>query len=142
MLLTSHYMKDVAALCRRVVIIAQGQIKYDGSLSGIVDQFSGQKLVTLQLADGQASSDLARFGTLVSVEPPKVKLRIERADVAEALAAILAQHTVEDVIVEDPPLEEVIVGDVLAGAKRSSKFKVQCSKLRSESRLGTLNLVL
>jgi ABC-2 type transport system ATP-binding protein len=107
-LLTSHYMKDVAALCRRVVIIAQGQIKYDGSLTGIVDQFSGQKLVTLLLADGQATGDFTRFGDVVSVEPPKVKLRIDRARVAKALAAILAQHTVEDVIVEDPPLEEVI----------------------------------
>ncbi len=46
-LLTSHYMKDVAALCQRVVIIAQGQIKYDGSLSGIVDRFSRHKRVTL-----------------------------------------------------------------------------------------------
>src|SRR5262245_22449796 len=107
-LLTSHYMKDVAALCRRVVIIAQGEIKYDGSLTGIVDQFSGQKLITLQLANGQATKELGRFGQLVSVEPPKVKLRIERSDVARALAQILAQHTVEDVIVEDPPLEEVI----------------------------------
>ena len=107
-LLTSHYMKDVAALCRRVVIITQGHIKYDGSLSGIIDQFSGQKLVTLLLANGQASGDFARFGEVVSVEPPKVKLRIERAAVAKSLAAILAQHTVEDVIVEDRPLEEVI----------------------------------
>jgi ABC-2 type transport system ATP-binding protein len=107
-LLTSHYMKDVAALCRRVVIIAQGQIKYDGSLTGIVDQFSSQKLVTLQLANGQGNSDFGRYGSLVSVEPPKVKLRIERPEVARALASILAQHTVEDVIVEDPPLEEVI----------------------------------
>ena len=107
-LLTSHYMKDVAALCRRVVIIAQGQIKYDGSLTGIVDQFSSQKLVTLQLANGQATSDFGRYGPLVSVEPPKVKLRIERPEVARALAQILAEHTVEDVIVEDPPLEEVI----------------------------------
>jgi ABC-2 type transport system ATP-binding protein len=107
-LLTSHYMKDVAALCRRVVIITQGQIKYDGSLSGIVDQFSGQKLVTLQIADGQAMGDFTRYGSVVSVEPPKVKLRIERPQVAKALAAILAEHTVEDVIVEDPPLEEVI----------------------------------
>ncbi len=107
-LLTSHYMKDVAALCRRVVIIAQGQIKYDGSLSGIVDRFSGQKLVTLQLADGQPTSEFARYGDVVSIEPPKVKLRIERPQVAKALAAILAQHAVEDVIVEDPPLEEVI----------------------------------
>lgn len=107
-LLTSHYMKDVAALCRRVVIIAQGQIKYDGSLTGIVDQFSSQKLITLQLADGQASRDFGRYGTVVSVEPPKVKLRIERPEVARALAQILDEHTVEDVIVEDPPLEEVI----------------------------------
>ena len=71
-LLTSHYMKDVAALCRRVVIIAQGQIKYDGSLSGIVDQFSSQKLITLQLANGQATHDFTRHGTVVSVEPPKI----------------------------------------------------------------------
>jgi ABC-2 type transport system ATP-binding protein len=107
-LLTSHYMKDVAALCKRVVIIAQGQIKYDGSLTGIVDQFSGEKLVTLQLANGQASGEFARYGSLVSVEPPKVKLRIDRTQLAKSLASILAQHTVEDVVVEDPPLEEVI----------------------------------
>ncbi len=107
-LLTSHYMKDVAALCKRAVIIAQGQIKYDGSLAGIIDRFSGQKLITLQLADGQASGDFSRFGTVISIEPPKVKLRIERAQVARSLAEILAQHTVEDVVVEDPPLEEVI----------------------------------
>ena len=58
-LLTSHYMKDVAALCRRVVIIAQGQIMYDGSLAGIIDSFSGHKVVTLLLdatTDGRAAS--------------------------------------------------------------------------------------
>ena len=127
-LLTSHYMKDVAALCRRVVIIAQGQIKYDGSLSGIVDQFSGQKLVTLQLANGEATThDLGRFGTLVKIEPPKVKLRIERIEVARALAEILAQHTVEDVIVEDPPLEEVIAAlfSRVQNEVPGSKFNVQ-----------------
>jgi ABC-2 type transport system ATP-binding protein len=107
-LLTSHYMKDVAALCKRVVIITHGQIKYDGSLSGIIDLFSSQKLITLQLANGQATDAFGRFGNIVSVEPPKVKLRIERTQVPRALAEILAQHSVEDVIVEDPPLEEVI----------------------------------
>jgi ABC-2 type transport system ATP-binding protein len=107
-LLTSHYMKDIAALCKRVVIIAQGLIRYDGSLSGIVDQFSGQKLITLQLAGGTGNGDMARYGQVVSSDPPKVKLRIARAEVPRALAEILAQHNVEDVIVEDPPLEEVI----------------------------------
>ncbi|WP_425618434.1 ATP-binding cassette domain-containing protein [Anatilimnocola sp. NA78] len=107
-LLTSHYMKDVAALCKRVVIIAQGEIKYDGSLSGIVDRFSGQKLITLQLAAGESARGLEQFGNIVSVELPKVKVRIPRAEVPRALAAILAQRTIEDVVVEDPPLEEVI----------------------------------
>jgi ABC-2 type transport system ATP-binding protein len=107
-LLTSHYMKDIAALCKRVVIIAQGRIMYDGSLAGIVDQFSGYKLVTLQLAGDQAADDLARYGEIVELSLPKVKIRIGRREVPEVLAAILARHTVEDVSVEDPPLEEVI----------------------------------
>jgi ABC-2 type transport system ATP-binding protein len=107
-LLTSHYMKDVAALCQRVVIIAQGQIKYDGSLSGIIDRFSGHKVVTLVFGGDQPPGDLSQFGDVLESNPPKVKVRIERALLPKYLATILAQNTVEDVAVEDPPLEEVI----------------------------------
>jgi ABC-2 type transport system ATP-binding protein len=107
-LLTSHYMKDVAALCKRVVIIAQGQIKYDGSLAGIIDQFSGYKNVTLQLGETQAANDLDRYGTVLEVEMPRVKLRINRNQVAHTLATILEKYTIEDMSVEDPPLEDVI----------------------------------
>ena len=102
-------MKDVAALCQRVVIIAQGQIMYDGSLAGIIDRFSGHKVVTLQFADdSDAAATWPRSAKCSKPQPPKVKLRVERNVVAEVLAAILAEHTVEDVSVEDPPLEEVI----------------------------------
>lgn len=107
-LLTSHYMKDVAALCRRVVIIAHGQIMYDGSLGGILDRFSGHKIITLVFPGESVPEGLAQFGELISREGPKVKLKVDRGGIAEALAAILARHTVEDVSVEDPPLEEVI----------------------------------
>ena len=107
-LLTSHYMKDVSALCRRVVIIADGQIHYDGSLSGIVDRFSGHKIVTLQLAEGQEWEGLQRFGTVLDVELPKARLRVERKQVPAVMAAILDAYTIEDVAVEDPPLESVI----------------------------------
>lgn len=107
-LLTSHYMKDVAALCRRVVIVAQGQIQYDGSLAGIVDRFGGQKIVSLHFAEEQMPDDLSQYGDLLEVKAPKARLRIQRADVTRVLAAILDQHAVEDVAVEDPPLEEVI----------------------------------
>ena len=107
-LLTSHYMKDVAALCRRVIVVAQGVIVYDGTLEGIVDRFSQCKIVTVQLADGDTTQGFDRYGTVVENEPPRVKLRIPRQGVSETVAAILRSHTVEDVSVEDPPLEEVI----------------------------------
>ena len=107
-LLTSHYMKDVAALCRRVIIIAEGRIIYDGSLSGIIDRFSGHKIISLQLNGEGRLEDLGRYGEILSIEPPKARLRVARAAVPEVLAAILAGHVVEDVSVEDPPLEEVI----------------------------------
>ena len=61
-LLTSHYMKDVAALCERVVIIAHGQIIFDGSLRDIVDRFSSTKVLTLLFANSDMPRDLARFG--------------------------------------------------------------------------------
>jgi ABC-2 type transport system ATP-binding protein len=107
-LLTSHYMKDVAALCQRVVIIAQGQIRYDGSLAGIIDRFSGHKLVTLQFGGETMPDDLDRFGEVMEVVPPRASIRIERSEVAKALSTLLDRHTIEDVSVEDPPLEEVI----------------------------------
>ena len=107
-LLTSHYMKDVAALCKRVVIIAQGQIRYDGSLSGIIDKFSGHKVVTLLFAEDRMPSDLHQYGEVLDVEPPKVRMRIERNRVAEALAKLLARNPIEDVSVEEPPLEAII----------------------------------
>ena len=107
-LLTSHYMKDIAALCRRVVIIAQGRLMYDGSLAGIVDRFSGHKVLTLQFADDHMPSDLARFGDVLKVEPPKVSIKVERDGIADVLASVLGTYTVADVSVEDPPLEEVI----------------------------------
>ncbi len=107
-LLTSHYMKDVAALCKRVVIIAGGRIEYDGSLSGIIDQFSGHKIITLQFADGHQPDNLSNFGEVLDENWPKARIRVARADVPRALAEVLRDHPIEDVAVEDVPLEEVI----------------------------------
>ena len=112
-LLTSHYMKDVAALCRRVVVIAHGEIVYDGSLAGIVDRFSSHKILTLLFGDGQLPRDLARYGDVIEIAEPRVKLRVDRQLISQVLSAVLANHTLEDVSVEDPPLEEVIA-DVFA----------------------------
>ncbi len=107
-LLTSHYMKDVAALCRRVVIIAGGRIMYDGSLSGIVDRFSRHKIITLVFPGDTLPQGLSQFGEIVEERAPKVKIKVDRNGIGQALSTILARHTVEDVSVEDPPLEDLI----------------------------------
>ena len=120
-LLTSHYMKDVAALCKRVVIIARGQIEYDGSLSGIIDKFSGDKIITLQFADGHRPS-MAAFGEVLDENWPKVRIRVARVDVPKVLTETLRDHPIEDVVVEDPPLE-----DVIADLFRESSEKAEAS---------------
>jgi len=107
-LLTSHYMKDVMALCRRVVMIALGRIIYDGSLSGIIDKFGGTKIISLLMTDGNRPDGLSRYGEVLAEEPPRAKIRVERTAVTDVLGSILAKYSISDVSVEDPPLEEVI----------------------------------
>jgi ABC-2 type transport system ATP-binding protein len=107
MLLTSHYMRDVEALCDRVIVINHGSLVYDGLLSGIIERFGESKLVKLQFEE-PAPHDLDRFGQVVRLEGPFADVKIERRRVPEVLGAILDRHALADVSVEDPPLEEII----------------------------------
>lgn len=106
-LLTSHYMKDVEALCKRAVVINQGVIVHDGPLEEIVDRFSKHKIIELQFAD-TVPDGLERFGTVLSVEPPRVKLEVLRHDISSVLTHLLSNNSIEDVGVHERPLEEVI----------------------------------
>jgi ABC-2 type transport system ATP-binding protein len=108
MLLTSHYMRDVEALCSRVLVIATGRLIYDGPLAGIIEQFGLTKLVRLQFPGETIPPDLSEFGEVTSVTGPVADLKVERSRVAEALATILDRYTVVDMSVQDPPLDQVI----------------------------------
>jgi ABC-2 type transport system ATP-binding protein len=107
-LLTSHYMRDVEALCRRVLVITHGKLIYDGPLAGITEQFGKDKIVRLLFDGNESPDDLQRFGVITRREGPTAELQVERSRVSEVLAAILDQHTVLDVSVQDPPLDQVI----------------------------------
>ncbi len=108
MLLTSHYMRDVEALCRRVLVITQGRLVYDGPLSQLSERFGHAKLVRIEFDEIDAPDDLERYGEVVRREGPVADLRVDRQRVAEVLGAILDRHRVADVLVQDPPLEQVI----------------------------------
>jgi ABC-2 type transport system ATP-binding protein len=106
-ILTSHYMRDVEALCDRVLVITRGKLVYDGLLSGIHDRFAGMKLVRLEFFES-VPEGLERYGEISRIEGPVVDLKVDRDRVAEALGAILDGHAVADLSVQDPPLEQVI----------------------------------
>src|SRR5829696_4021142 len=106
-LLTSHYMADVTALCERIVIIHHGQIKYDGSISGLTRRIAPFKLIGLVLRD-DAPADLSRYGTLMPSENGDGTRRIQvQADqVAPITARLLSDLPVQDLTIEDPPIED------------------------------------
>jgi ABC-2 type transport system ATP-binding protein len=105
-LLTSHYMADVEALCRRVIVIHHGKFLYDGDLSVLVQRFSTHKTIVVQLEDG--GKDLGSYGEVVSREEGCVTLRVPKAETARVTGRLLADLPVIDLNVEDPPIEEVI----------------------------------
>ncbi|MHB1242798.1 MAG: ABC transporter ATP-binding protein [Gaiellaceae bacterium] len=105
-LLTSHYMADVEALCKRVVVIHHGRILFDGPLARIGDQFEAYKTLTVELAD--ISADLSGYGDVLEREDGRVKLRVPKAEAARVTARLLADREVADLTIEDPPIEDVI----------------------------------
>jgi ABC-2 type transport system ATP-binding protein len=90
-LLTSHYMADVEALCKRVIVIHHGRLLFDGQLAALADSFAAYKTIEAVLADGE-----------------RVTLRVPKAETSRATAQLLAEHDVSDLTVEDPPIEDVI----------------------------------
>jgi ABC-2 type transport system ATP-binding protein len=105
-LLTSHYMADVEALCRRVVVIHHGRILFDGALSGLADSFAAWKTIGVVLANGGV--DLARYGQVLHVDGDEITLRVPKIEAARVASALLQAHEVLDLTIEDPPIEDVI----------------------------------
>jgi len=105
-LLTSHYMADVQALCKRVIVIHHGRILYDGQLSGLADQFAAYK--TIGVAVGNGSVPLDRYGEVIHREGDWVTLRVPKTETSGVAARLLAEQDVLDLTIEDPPIEDVI----------------------------------
>ncbi len=105
-LLTSHYMADVEALCRRVIVIHHGKLLFDGDLLTLVQKFTAHKTIVVQLGD--CSVDLGSYGEVVSCTDGQVTLRVPRAETARITERLLADLPVIDLLVEDSPIEEVI----------------------------------
>jgi len=109
-LLTSHYMQDVTALARRVLIINRGRLLYDGALDALVARIARTKRLELVLGgdDGVTAEALAAFGEVKSFRFPNAVLEVPREEAAATSARLLAALPVADLSIEDPPIEDVI----------------------------------
>lgn len=107
-LLTSHYMADITALCDRVLLIHQGQLIYDGLLDRLLDRFAPYRQVKIELTQSLSPQELASFGEIESIQGQEVRFIIPREELTAATSRILAQLQVQDLSISDPPIEEII----------------------------------
>ena len=108
-LLTSHYMADVTALCERILIIHHGQLKYDGGISDLSRKIAPFKLIGVRLAETN-SHDLGKYGTPVQNEEDSEKqyIQVKAEDVTRVTSGLLANLPIHDITITDPPIEDVI----------------------------------
>ena len=108
-LLTSHYMADVTALCERIIIIHQGQLKYDGGMTDLSRRIAPFKLIGVLLADAD-SHDLGKYGTQIQNEEDMDKkyIQVRAEDVTRITSRMLADLPIHDITITDPPIEDVI----------------------------------
>ena len=107
-LLTSHYMADITALCRRVLLIHQGRLFYDGSLDGLTERLAPHREVRFELRDPPPAAAFASYGTFESQDGQQLRLLVPRSELTATVGRLLADFDVLDLEVSDPPIEEII----------------------------------
>lgn len=105
-LLTSHYMADVEALCKRVIVIHHGRILFDGDLTALVNQFSSFKTLSLSLPNPDV--ELSNYGEVIGREDGRITLRVPKSQTSQVTARLLTDFQVDDLTVEDAPVDDVI----------------------------------
>jgi len=107
-LLTSHYMADITALCQRVLLIHEGSLMYDGSLDGLLERFAPYREVDIELAQPLTIQKLMTYGDVQFLEGRTVRFLVPREELTRTVSKILADLEVIDLTVTEPPIEQVI----------------------------------
>ncbi len=115
-LLTSHYMGDVEALAKRVIVINHGKILFDGQLSDLVKKHAPYKVISVVLNNMPNPKILEGMGEIEKFKYPELILRVPRDRASEIAGIILSKLPVEDVNIENPSVEDII-RDVFSGSQ-------------------------
>ena len=107
-LLTSHYMHDIAELCERIVLIHLGRIIYDGSLKALTDKISTKKIIRLELEKPVDIEEMKKFGHIKLFSPHSATIEIERENIKSTAKLLLDHLPILDLTIEDVPIEEIV----------------------------------
>jgi ABC-2 type transport system ATP-binding protein len=107
-LLTSHYMADITALCERVLLIHEGKLMYDGSLDELLASFAPYREIYVELVQPLSLEQLMPYGDVQMLEGRAVRFIVPQAAMTRTVSQILADLEVVDLTVTEPPVEEVI----------------------------------
>jgi ABC-2 type transport system ATP-binding protein len=108
-LLTSHYMADITALCKRVLLIHEGGLIYDGSLEGLHNDFAPDREVRVELSQPIEDREaLQKYGKILNIDGQAVCFLVPREDLTRVVSQILAELEIVDLSVNEPAIEEVI----------------------------------
>ncbi|MBI3443188.1 ATP-binding cassette domain-containing protein [Candidatus Woesebacteria bacterium] len=117
-LLTSHNMDDLIDLARRVIVIDEGRILFDGALEDLVGRFAKQKIIKVTLEKEDDIQRIEQIGKIKKLAFPQVVLSVPRPAVAVAAAELLQNFPVADLTIEEIPIEDVIRKVFRGGMRR------------------------
>jgi ABC-2 type transport system ATP-binding protein len=107
-LLTSHYMADITALCERVLLIHQGSLIYDGSLNRLLERFAPFREVKVELANSVSEDELSKYGKVEVIEGQEVSFIVEKERLTLTVSKILSNLEVRDLSINEPSIEKII----------------------------------
>lgn len=107
-ILTSHYMEDVEALCERVIIINHGSIEYDGSLNRLADEHIDRKILEVTFTEDISAADVRPFGIIKEHTARRVVFDVPKQDIKQTAINVLSKLPVDDILINEMDVEEVI----------------------------------
>lgn len=107
-ILTSHNMDDLINLARRVIVIDEGKILFDGALEELVSRYAKEKIIKATLSSEDNIKDLDKIGKIKKLAFPEVVISVPRSATAVAAAELLQNFAIDDLTIEEVPIEDVI----------------------------------
>ncbi|MEB0223150.1 ABC transporter ATP-binding protein [Pseudomonas sp. 10S4] len=108
-LLTSHYMQDIEALCERVVVVSDGRVSFDDTLESLRKRMTNHRIITVELSEAAMASALGKYGLVRSGDGFAHELMVPASEVVSVCSRVLAELSVLDISISDPPIEEALL---------------------------------